>query len=242
MRWLADHHDEWADSTAAIYVSYLRVWFKYLQLTDQRADDPMIKVGTPRVGEREPRPVSDRAVIELLQTSMRSKTRVMILLALLAGLRVHEIAKVRGEDFDLRDGLLWVKGKGRKTKSIPLHPILVEVVGTMPDSGLWFPMRGCPSEPMHYRSVSQVIGRTMQRAGINATAHQLRHWYGTTLLDDGADLRVVQELMRHKSIASTQIYTAVPSGRRRTAIASLDPMRGARRPQPGDDESRPLVA
>ncbi|WP_336793043.1 tyrosine-type recombinase/integrase [Gordonia malaquae] len=229
MRWLTDHDDDWSDGTAGIYAGHLRAFYKYLQIHDRRDDNPMIKVGTPRIAQREPRPVSDRAVIDILQGSMRSKTRAMILLALLAGLRVHEIAKIRGEDFDHRAGLLWVKGKGRKTKSVPLHPILSELAQHMPDIGLWFPRRGYPSEPVHSRSVSQVVGRAIRRAGVNASAHQLRHWYGTTLLDDGVDIRVVQELMRHTSIVSTQNYTAVPQGRQRGAIEGLDPLRGLRR-------------
>ncbi|BDC71103.1 tyrosine-type recombinase/integrase [Prescottella equi] len=65
----------------------------------------------------------------------------------------------------------------------------------------------------------------MRRAGLQRTAHRLRHWYGTTLLDDGADLRVVQELLRHASLSTTQIYTKVPDGRRRTAVKALDPWR-----------------
>ncbi|WFN93490.1 tyrosine-type recombinase/integrase [Gordonia sihwensis] len=228
MEWLASHEHDWSDSTNATYITYLRAWFKYLQVSDRRADNPMVKLGQPVIPEREPRPISDQAVIDLLQARMQTKTRTMILLALLAGLRVHEIAKVRGEDFDLRARLLWVRGKGRKTKSIPLHPILVELVSEMPETGYWFPRRGYPSMPVHSKSVSDVVGRTMKRAGVRGSAHQLRHWYATTLLDDGADLRVVQELMRHKSIASTQIYTAVPTTRRRDAIDSLDVLRGVR--------------
>lgn len=154
----------------------------------------------------------------------------MILLALLAGLRVHEIAKIRGEDFDLMAGLLWVRGKVRKLKSVPLHPRLVELASEMPAEGWWFPMRGAPSEHVHAKSVSDVVGRTMRRAGVNGTPHALRHWFGSTLLDEDVDIRVVQELMRHKSIASTQVYTAVPTGRRREAVGRLDVLRGGRRP------------
>lgn len=241
MRWLADHEDDWSDSTTSAYAAYLRAWFRFLQVTDRRVDDPMIKVGTPRVGERAPRPVSDRAVIDLLQASMRSKTRAMILLALLAGLRVHEIAKVRGEDFDHRAGVLWITGKGRKTKSVPLHPILTELAHRMPAAGFWFPMRGHPTEPVHSKSVSDVIGRTMRRAGIKATAHQLRHWYATTLLDEGIDIRVVQELMRHVSISSTQIYTEVSPTRLRAGIDSLDPLRGIR-PRTSTPATSPATA
>lgn len=228
MGWVADHDDIWSESTAATYHSYLAAWFKWAQLVDRRADNPMVKLGTPRVPERDPRPLADSEVIVLLQARMKRRTHAMILLALLAGLRVHEIAKVRGEDVDHAARVLWVKGKGRKLKSVPLHPMLAELASTMPAAGWWFPRYDLPAEHVHRKSVSDVIGRTMRRAGVRGTPHALRHWYASTLLDDGADIRVVQELMRHKSIASTQLYTAVPDHRRREAIARLDPMRAVR--------------
>lgn len=228
VRWMSAH-DEWSDSTAVTYTGVLNAWFKWLQITDRRLDNPMLKVGAPRAPEREPRPIADSDVPKLLSARMWGTTRVMILLALLAGLRVHEIAKVRGEDFDLAANLLWVKGKGRRLKSVPLHPTLIEVASQMPTEGWWFPMRGMPSEHMLPKSVSDVVGRTMRRAGVRGTPHSLRHWYGTSLLDDGHDVRVVQELMRHRSIVSTQGYTKVPDQRRRQAIQTLDLMRGLKR-------------
>lgn len=227
VRWMANH-DEWSDGTAVTYASYLGAWCKWLQLTDRRIDNPMIKVGMPKTPDREPRPIADSDVPKLLQTRMWSTTRVMILLALLAGLRCSEIAQIRGEDFDLARGLLWVRGKGRKLKSVPLHPLLIEIASAMPADGYWFPMRGCPSEHTLPKSVSDIVGRTMRRAGVRGTPHSLRHWFGTALLTDN-DIRVVQELMRHKSIASTQGYTKVPDQRRRDAIAGLDLMRGLHR-------------
>lgn len=227
VRWFADH-DQWSASTTATYSGSLTAWFKWLQLHDQRPDNPMIKVGAPRVPAREPRPLSDDAVLRLLQTSMRAKTRVKIHLALLAGLRVHEIAKVRGEDIDFDRNLLWVTGKGGATKSIPLHPRLRELASEMPRSGWWFPMSGAPTEHVRSGSVSDVIGRTMRRANVAGTPHALRHWYATTLLDEGTDIRIVQELMRHRSISSTQIYTSVSSDRRRDAVSRLDLARALR--------------
>ena len=67
MEWQAAHDDTWSDSTAATYHSYLAAWFKWLQLTDRRVDNPMVKVGTPRVPERDPRPLADTEVVVLLQ-------------------------------------------------------------------------------------------------------------------------------------------------------------------------------
>ncbi len=229
VRWLAGHN-EWSDGTNCTYTSYLSAWFKWLQITDRRVDNPMIKIGTPRTPDREPRPIGDADVIRLLQTRMWASTRRMILLALLAGLRVHEIAKIRGEDFDLAARLLWVKGKGRSLKSVPLHPLLAELASEMPANGWWFPMRGCEGEHILSKSVSDIIGRALRRAGVRGTAHCLRHWFGTTLLDSGVDIRVVQELMRHKSLATTQIYTKVSTERRQEAIGVLDPWRGLKSP------------
>lgn len=228
VRWVADHHDDWSDSTACTYTSYLSAWFKWLQLTDRRIDNPMVKVGTPRSPDREPRPVSDADVVKLLQARMWTSTRRMILLALLAGLRVHEIAKVRGEDVDLGSRLLWVKGKGKRLKSVPLHPLLIEMASEMPATGWWFPMRGHEGEHVLAKSVSDIIGRTMRRAGVRGTPHCLRHWYASTMLANGVDIRVVQELLRHKSLATTQIYTKVPDGHRHEAIATLDVWRALR--------------
>lgn len=236
VRWTASHDHDWSDSTAATYSSYLAAWFKWLQLTDRRLDNPMIKVGVPRGPDRQPRPISDADLVRLLQTRMWASTRRMILLATLAGLRVHEIAKIRGEDVDLGARLLWVTGKGRRLRSVPLHPILVEVASEMPVAGWWFPMRGRESEHMLSKSVSDIIGRTMRRAGVWGTPHSLRHWYASAMVANGVDIRVVQECLRHRSLATTQVYARVGDDQRRAAVAGLDPWRALR------SESRHLRA
>jgi site-specific recombinase XerD len=104
---------------------------------------------------------------------------------------------------------------------------LVEAALTMPTKGWWFPSNSRnPGGHVTGKSVSAIIGNAMRRAGISGTPHSLRHWTGTTLLDDGADLRTVQELLRHKSVATTQIYTKVSDDRRTAAVNRLNPFRG----------------
>ena len=103
----------------------------------------------------------------------------MVLLAALAGLRVHEIAKVRGEDVDIDDRTLRVTGKGGRSDTLPLHPLLVAAALTMPTRGWWFPANSRrPGDHVHPKSVSDIIGQAMRRAGIVGTPHALRHSYG----------------------------------------------------------------
>jgi site-specific recombinase XerD len=226
VKWLGKH-SEWSASTASTYYSYLRAWYSWLCVMDYRTDNPMVKIAAPRYPERVPRPISDDDLTRLLLTPMHHRTRVMVLLAALAGLRVSEISRVRGQDADLKTPRLYVLGKGNKQAWLPLHPLLVDAALTMPRRGWWFPANARrPGDHVHGKSVSDIIGQAMRRAGARGTPHGLRHWTGSTLLDDGADLRTIQEILRHKSVSTTQIYTKVPDARRHAAVNRLDPWRG----------------
>lgn len=225
--WMA-RHDEWSQSTAATYFSYLMSFFKWLVMMDLRGANPMYRLQSPRRPERSPRPVSDADLVTLLGARMHHRTRVMILLAALAGLRVAEISRVRGEDIDRDANRLYVAGKGGKQAWVPMHPLVADAAATMPARGIWFPgNRRRPGKPLLPKSVSDVIGQAMRRAGVVGTPHALRHWYGTNLLSEGADLRTVQELMRHSSIQTTQVYTQVPDRRRCEAVGRLNPFKAA---------------
>lgn len=154
----------------------------------------------------------------MLSAPMYRRTRVMVLLAAYAGLRVHEIAKVRGED--QRAGTLRVVGKGGVEAALAIHPMIAGAAMAMPAVGWWFPAPGGEG-PLTPNGVTTTVGRTMRRAGVSGTAHSLRHWYATAQLRAGVNIRVVQENMRHASLASTQLYTAVDDQERRAGIMAL---------------------
>lgn len=178
----------------------------------------------PRSPKRAPRPVSDEGLRRLLGTRMHHRTRVMILLAALGGLRVHEIAKVRGDDFDLDAGVLRVTGKGGRTDTVPLHPLVVEAAATMPSRGWWFPANSRrPGQHTHGKSVSDAISQAMSRADVPGTPHSLRHWFGTNLVASGTDLRTAQTLLRHDNLQTTALYVAVADSRRAEAVGRLAP-------------------
>ena len=221
-RWIASH-DAWSDSTIVNYVACLTAFYKWLHVQDRRADNPMPKVGRPKSPHRLPRPVSARDMQTLLAAPTRMSTHAMILLAALQGLRVHEIAKLRGEDIDRDRQVLYVKGKGKKPAELPLHPLVADWSRRMPARGWWFPSRHYPSEPVQAKSVSRTISDQMRRCGVAGTPHALRHSFATRLLEGGASIYTIRDLLRHKNIATTAIYAELPDKMRRDAIDRLDP-------------------
>lgn len=212
---------EISNSSRAAYHTHIRAWCRWLAKTGHRLDDPSLDTPTPKPPKCRPRPIADDQLPALIAAATRRRTKMMVLLAALAGLRVHEIAKVRGQDIDHAAGLLYVSGKGDKTATVPLHPMILAYAEFFPVKGYWFPSYTNPAAPILRNSVSKAISDTMERAGINGTPHQLRHWYATRLLAGGADLRTVQELMRHESLMSTAIYTQVSAASKMAAIAGL---------------------
>lgn len=212
-------------NTRWTYHQRLRSYCRFLVAAEIRADDPSLKTPTPKRPPNNPRPISNPQLVQLLGAANRRRTRTMILLAAFAGLRVHEIAKIQGRDIDLEGRILTVTGKGSKTARLPLHEILVAEAGRYPRAAWWFPAYDaepgdCPHVGAH--AVSAAIGHAMRRAGFSATPHALRHWFATSLLEAGVDIRTLQKLMRHESIASTQIYTAVSGRRERDALNLLE--------------------
>lgn len=218
--WLAN--DEWSARTRVTYYLALSAWFRWLATMGHRPVNPMERVGKPRQPRTVPRPITDANLRRLLGVLMRRRTRAMILLAALQGLRAHEIAKVKAEDFDLVDRTLTVKGKGGVVATLPLHHLVVEHAYLMPRTGYWFP--GPDQGHQRRESVCQTIKQAMVRAGVRGSAHQLRHWFGTALVRAGVDLRTTQELMRHQNLASTAIYTAISDRQRAAGLQRLDPL------------------
>lgn len=218
--WLAEG-GEWSANTRWTYHTTLTAWFLWLQKVGHRTDNPMVNIDRPRRAKGQPHPVSNRDMIRLLAVRAHKRTKAMILLAAFQGLRVHEIAKIRGEHFDLIERTLTVTGKGSKTAIMPLHYRILGLAVDMPRRGFWFP--GPDHGHQRRESVGGTIKEAMARAGVPGSAHALRHWFGTALTEAGVDLRIVQTLMRHQSLATTQIYTLVSDRRRAVAIDRIDP-------------------
>lgn len=223
-RYLSPAH--WGAATRYAYFTHIRGFFAWWTL--EGGIDITNRLPRPKLPRREPRPVSKSSLRALLDLPMHHRTRVMILLAALAGLRVSEIAQVRGEDIDLSEKTMRVKGKGGRVDTVPLHPLLmIEARYTMPQRGWWFPANNRrPGSHIHGKSVSDIIGQAMRRADVAGTPHSLRQYFGTALVETGADLRTTQVLMRHSNMQTTSLYVAVADERRAEAVERLNPRSG----------------
>ncbi len=172
-----------------------------------------------------PKVLRESEIAALEAAALSDRDRLIMRVLRFHGLRVSELVNLRVEYVDLESGVIHViEGKGSKDRNLPIprrfRPELEAWIGTRRD-GYVFPGR-FPNRPLTDRAVRYLIDDAATRAGIKHThPHMLRHTYASTLLDRGADLRQVQELLGHASIATTQIYTHVSVERLRSAADLL---------------------
>jgi integrase/recombinase XerD len=157
----------------------------------------------------------------------RALDRILVLCGLFLGLRVSELCELRVEDIELERRLAMVRGgKGDKDRNLPIAARLVgslrEWIGGRRDGWL-FPSPREPRQHVSVRYVQVMVKRAALAAGVTrkVTPHILRHSFATNLLHKGADLREVQELLGHSSVATTEIYTHVMPDRLRGAVDRL---------------------
>lgn len=204
----------------------LTAFYTFLQDEGIREDNPAAKMPVVRVPKGQPRPFSAEQIDAMLASGAYAKTRAMILLGYYQGFRVSSIARVHGHDIDIEGRTIATLVKGGKERRLPLHDVIAELALSMPRDGYWFPARGGASGHIRPSSVTDLITKAKVRAGITdpkLTPHSLRHAFGTDLVEQGVDIRVVQELLVHEHLSTTQIYTAVSERRKQDGIRTLMP-------------------
>ncbi|HWU29335.1 MAG TPA: tyrosine-type recombinase/integrase [Microbacterium sp.] len=215
--------DELAASSRASVRAVFLAFYGFLQSEGIRTDNPALRLPVVKVPPHRPRPYTAEQIDAMLSSGAYYRTRVMILLGAYQGLRASEIARVHADDVDLQAGTLKVLGKGGRIDYLPLHDVTRELAPTM-GGGWWFPARHGGTGHIKGSSVSDLLHDARERAGIvddRLTGHSLRHSFGTELVRRGANIRAVQELMRHSSLSTTQRYTQVLDDDRRAALAVL---------------------
>ena len=211
-------------STRRANQAALQAFYRFAQAGGFRSDDPTEGLPKISVPKGQPRPFTRAQVDRMLTSGAYAKTRAMILLGFYQGFRVSQIAAVRAEDISLLDMTIRTIGKGSKERVLPLHEVVAALAALMPQSSYWFPARGGRSGHVNGASVTGLITNAKRRAGIEdptLTPHSLRHSFGTELVEEGVDIRVIRELMMQESLSSTEIYTGVSPRKRRAGIDAL---------------------
>lgn len=185
------------------------------------------KIKTPKIPRKLPIVLTKNEVRSLIDALSHKKSKLIVKLLYASGLRISECLNLKVKDLELDQKIGWVRGgKGGKDRMFILSSGLVielkeYLIEEAIDSGYLFMGR---NGKMSDRNVQQIIKNGALKAGIKkaVTPHKLRHSFATHLRESGTDLRVIQELLGHANISTTEIYTHVSSEEKRKIISPLD--------------------
>lgn len=212
----------YASKTVSRRLSAVRTFFRYLNVQGATQGNPASAASSPKIGHDLPRKTSASDVQELLsvceddEVGMRDQAFLELLYA--CGARIAELARLEMGDIDFADASVKLFGKGSKERIVPLYPLALKTVQAYIDRGrpallgrsatnaLFVSTRG---KAMSADSLRRVFKRRAAQAGLDPSLHphDLRHAFATDLVEEGADLRSVQEMLGHASLSTTQIYT-----------------------------------
>jgi site-specific recombinase XerD len=240
-------------SAAAIRLRFsaFRTFYRYLVRRGRVDSVPLRSVQLPKAGRRLPRflttsqvetllqaPMADLSRMDPAQLSSEVRTRALRDVAWLetvysCGLRISELCRLEVQDLDFVSGRVRVRGKGRKERFVPIGRPAEEAIqlywASLPHrpsaTSPVFRSRRESAEPLQPRTVQRLLKRHLLAAGLDGslTPHKLRHSYATHLLDRGADLRTVQELLGHAHLVTTEVYTHVTTDRLKKVYETAHP-------------------
>ena len=231
------HRARHAAASVARAVAAWRSFSRFLKRRGLLERDPARSIPFPRLPRRLPRtlPATELAgALDRMQAPDSTSVRDRALLELLysSGLRLSELVGLNRGDVDNTSSLLRVRGKGRRERIVPVgRQALAAVTRYLTASGRREARADLPvfanarGQRLSGRTVQRVVRRRLGElaGGLGVTPHALRHSFASHLLDRGADLRAIQELLGHRSLASTQIYTHVSPSRLRKAYQLAHP-------------------
>jgi site-specific recombinase XerD len=206
--------------TRFTWLANLAAFYRWALAEELIEEDPTAKIIRPKLRRSLPRPADTEQLRRLIERA-GAKERCWVLLASYQGLRCKEIAGLRREDVVEHKGLIRVLGKGDNERLLPLHPdVLAALVALpLPRSGPVFTRaRGGRYSA---NAMSAYFNEFLRNNDAGATAHQLRHWFGTTFYANTQDLRLTQEMMGHADPATTAIYTKFSNRAAAVAIKEL---------------------
>lgn len=228
-----------AKSTISRKLSSLRTFYKYLVLNNKVESNPFLLVSSPKKEKRIPKFINYNNIEEILnvpniKTKEGQRERVILEVLYASGVRVSELVNIKLKDIDFSNKNILIFGKGSKERLVSFGDYALEYINLYLKEGRNLLLDGVKSdylivgkksEKLTTRRVEQIIDDIIKRTSIklNITPHMFRHTFATHLLDNGCDLLVVQELLGHASLSSTEIYTHVSNEHLREVYLKCHP-------------------
>ena len=231
---------EYAKSTIARRLASLRSFFRFGQREGWAESNPAKPLRNPRGGRKLPHFLSGREIGKLFAAPpsdqpLGLRDRALLETMYSAGLRVSELVGINDLDLDLTEGIVRVRGKGKRERLAPLGSYAVRAIKRWTARRVLDPReevgKTAPlftnkfGRRLSTRSVARMLDKYLLQTGLDSrtSPHTLRHSFATHLLDRGADIRSVQELLGHKSLVTTQIYTHVSTAGLRAIYEKAHP-------------------
>ncbi len=250
------HEASYAASTIARKLASARSFFRFAQREGLIDHNPAKPLRNPRRQRKLPHFLTTNEIGKLLSApsdsdSMGLRDRAILEVMYSAGLRVSELVGINDVDLDLEEGIVRVRGKGKKERLSPLGSYAVRAIQSWTRKRkLSRETQQLPSAPLFVnkfgnrittRSIARMIEKYLKETGLDlrTSPHTLRHSFATHLLDRGADIRSVQELLGHKSLITTQIYTHVSTTGLRQVYEQAHPRANHRAPAAAAGSTRP---
>jgi integrase/recombinase XerD len=228
-----------AASSIKLIVVALKIFFRFLASKGVVQRDPTTTLTLPRIERYLPETLNELQVEQLIDSvdtkqPLGLRDRAMMELLYASGLRISELANARLENFNAEERILRVTGKGNKTRLVPVGRKACEalaaylsaerpkLVKRRTGSGIFLSTRGTK---LTTARIWQIVKQQARRSGLEANIypHLLRHSFATHLLSNGADLRIIQEMLGHADISTTQIYTHVDQQRLKAVHRKFHP-------------------
>ena len=235
----AIHEDGLSERSQARMLSSMRAFYKFMRMDGRVENDPAELLDSPKIGHYLPVVLSIQEVEAMLESVDLShpqghRNRAMLEVMYGCGLRVSELTHLRLSDLFFQEGFIRVRGKGSKQRLVPVgrqairtteHWIAQRRLMSVAKTGADVVFLNRRGAPISREMVFLVVREQAQMAGITKTIspHTLRHSFATHLLENGADLRIIQQLLGHESILTTEIYTHLDAAKWQAAILEFHP-------------------
>ena len=217
---LADKMNDRASSSTIVFLASIKFAFSSLL-----QKDPTSGIKRPKSEKKIPAVLTKEEVIRLIGSSSTTKSRLIIQLLYSSGLRVSELVNLRKQDIDFNENTGWVRaGKGKKDRMFFISKKLSTKLKKYTEKHQDWNYIFSEKNPLSTRNIQKIVQKAAAKAGINKQVHPhtLRHSFATHLLDAGKDLRKIQVLLGHSSIATTTLYTHISNEQLKSIKNPLD--------------------